>query len=92
MPNHIQFVLVRGGLTLREGIHIMEKIHRTGRLGAVDLVEVNPSIGTEKDVRTTVDAAMYIIMAAFGHNRRGLRPHNVNTLPLQTFPPQHGTI
>lgn len=70
----------------------MEKVHRTGRLAALDIVEINPSIGSEKDVQTTLDAAMYIIMAAFGHNRRGLRPGNVQTLPLQTFPPTRSTI
>lgn len=83
---------MRGGLTLREGIHIVEKVHRTGRLGAFDVVEVNPSIGSEKDVQITVEAAMHIILAAFGHSRRGLRPANVQSLPLQTFPPTQNTI
>lgn len=70
----------------------MESIHRTGRLGAMDLVEVNPSIGTEKDVQTTIEAAIHIILAAFGHNRRGLRPNQAHELPLQTFPPKQGLI
>lgn len=83
---------VRGGLTLREGIHIMERVHRTGRLGAMDIVEVNPSIGSERDVQITVDAAMHVILAAFGFNRRGHRPMNVQSLPLQTFPPTQSTI
>lgn len=83
---------MRGGLTLREGIHIVEKVHRTGRLGALDVVEVNPSIGSEKDVEITVEAAMHIISAAFGHSRRGQRPANVQSLPLQTFPPTQNTI
>jgi len=79
---------VRGGLTLREGIYIMESIHKTGRLGAMDLVEVNPTIGSEKDVQTTVEAAIHIILAAFGYSRRGLRPTDVTDMPLQTFPPK----
>ncbi|CAH1117718.1 unnamed protein product [Phaedon cochleariae] len=83
---------VRGGLTLREGIQIMEMIHSTGRLGAMDLVEVNPSIGSEQDVKRTVDAAIHIIMAAVGHSRRGLRLKDVDTLPLQTFPPTRQLI
>ncbi|CAH0557728.1 unnamed protein product [Brassicogethes aeneus] len=81
---------VRGGLTLREGIHIMETIHKTGRLGAMDLVEVNPSIGSEKDVNRTVEAAVHVILAAFGHSRRGLLPKT--SLPLQTFPPTKESI
>ncbi|KAG5889604.1 hypothetical protein JTB14_024025 [Gonioctena quinquepunctata] len=83
---------VRGGLTLREGIKIMEMVHNTGRLGAMDLVEVNPSIGTEQDVKKTIDAAIHIILAAFGYNRRGVQSSNAPTLPLQTFPPTRQTI
>ncbi|KAJ8958828.1 hypothetical protein NQ318_019590 [Aromia moschata] len=78
---------VRGGLTLREGVHIMESVYKTGRLGAMDLVEVNPSIGTEGDVKRTVEAAIHVIMAAFGHSRKGLIPRDA-ALPLQTFPHQ----
>lgn len=77
---------------MREGIHIVEKVHRTGRLGALDVVEVNPSIGSEADVNVTIEAAMHIILAAFGHSRRGLRPANIQSLPLQTFPPTQKTI
>ncbi|XP_046749030.1 arginase-2, mitochondrial isoform X2 [Diprion similis] len=77
---------VRGGLTLREGIHLMEEIYNTGRLNAVDLVEVNPHIGTERDVTKTVEAAIQIIQAAFGYNRRGLKvPAGIDDIPLQTF-------
>lgn len=76
---------VRGGLTLREGIHLMEVIHKTGRLSAIDLVEVNPSIGSKHNVDLTVSAAIHIIAAAFGYSRKGLRP-KVNDLPIQTPP------
>lgn len=72
-------------MTLREGIHVMEAVHRTGRLGALDVVEVNPSIGSERDVRLTVDAALHVILAGFGHNRRGLRPRDVADIPIQTM-------
>ncbi|XP_048515371.1 arginase, hepatic [Athalia rosae] len=77
---------VRGGLTLREGVHLMEEIYNTGRLNAVDLVEVNPQIGSEHDVGLTVAAAIQIIQAAFGYNRRGLKvPDGITDIPLQTF-------
>lgn len=66
------FFSVPGGLTLREGIQIMETIHNTGRLGAMDLVELNPAIGTKEDARKTIDAAIHIILAAFGRCRSGL--------------------
>lgn len=83
---------VRGGMTLREGIQLLEMIYRTGRLGALDLVEVNPNVGTDHEVTRTVEAAISIIMAGLGHSRRGLRPKEADTLPLQTFPPTRSVI
>lgn len=78
--------IVRGGLSLREAIHLMEEICRTHRLSAIDLVEVNPQIGSERDVKMTVQAAIHIIQAALGYTRRGLRvPKGVTDMPLQTF-------
>ncbi|CAG9858698.1 unnamed protein product [Phyllotreta striolata] len=82
---------IPGGLTLREGVQILEKVFDTGRLGAMDLVEVNPNIGSKEDVRRTVEAAVHLILAAFGNKRRGVRPKN-ETLPLQTFPPTRPQI
>ncbi|XP_077286666.1 arginase [Arctopsyche grandis] len=76
---------VRGGLTLREGIYLMEQIYSTGRLKAIDLVEVNPLIGTEKDVNHTIDAAIAILKASLGYSRRGVLLEGVEDLPLQTF-------
>lgn len=83
---------VRGGLSLREAIHIMEAVHKTGRLNAVDVVEVNPSIGNERDVKITVEAAMHVIIAAFGHQRKGLQNERIKKLPLQTYPPTQAEI
>ncbi|XP_015587874.2 arginase, hepatic [Cephus cinctus] len=77
---------VRGGLSLREGIHLMEELYRTNRLNAVDLVEVNPKIGDERSISLTVGAALHIIQAGFGYTRRGLKvPKGVTDMPLQTF-------
>ncbi|KAG5340110.1 ARGI protein, partial [Acromyrmex heyeri] len=69
-----------------EAIHLMEEISRTHRLNAIDLVEVNPQIGNEQDVKMTVQAAIHIIQAALGYSRRGLKvPEGVTDMPLQTF-------
>ncbi|XP_034947567.1 arginase, hepatic [Chelonus insularis] len=77
---------VRGGLTLREGIHLMEEVHRTNRLNAIDLVEINPDISDTKGVNLTTEAAIYILQAALGYTRRGLKvPAGVTDIPLQTF-------
>ncbi|XP_078040453.1 arginase [Augochlora pura] len=78
--------LVRGGLSLREAVHLMEELYRTRRLNAVDLVEVNPQIGNPRDVNLTVEAALHVIQASFGYTRRGLKvPEGVTDMPLQTF-------
>ncbi|GBP66788.1 Arginase-2, mitochondrial [Eumeta japonica] len=76
---------VRGGLTLREGITVMEMLHATGRLRAVDLVEINPALGDDADRRHTLEAGLCILKAALGFSRRGTAPANVLDLPLQTF-------
>ncbi|XP_069686903.1 arginase, hepatic [Periplaneta americana] len=76
---------VRGGLTLREGIQVMEEAYRTNRLSAVDIVEVNPKLGSPTDVKITLEAAKHIIRAASGYSRRGQSPENVKDLPQQTF-------
>lgn len=83
---YFHICIVRGGLSLREAIHLMEEIYRTHRLSAIDLVEVNPQIGSEEDVKMTVQAAIHIIQAALGYTRRGLRvPKGITDMPLQTF-------
>lgn len=74
-------ISVRGGLTLREGVHIMEIVHQTGRMSVMDLMEVNPSIGLKRDVDKTVSAAVHVIKAAFGFSRLGNIPKHVNDIP-----------
>lgn len=61
-------------MTLREGITVVEEIIMTGRLAAMDLVEVNPKIGNAKEVDRTVNAAIQIIKAACGYDRMGKIP------------------
>ncbi|KAK7069079.1 Amino-acid acetyltransferase, mitochondrial [Halocaridina rubra] len=61
---------VRGGLSLREGVSIVEAVRETGFLKAMDLVEVNPELGSEKDVKLTLQATKTILLAALA-GRRG---------------------
>ena len=64
---------VRGGLTLREGLTLCDMVSRTGRLQAMDLVEVNPSLGKDRgEVARTVNAANNIILAAMGFRNSAL--------------------
>lgn len=60
-----------GGMTLREGIFLIEEVNRSGTLASMDIVEINPKIGTQADVTTTLNSAKAIILAAMGHNRGG---------------------
>lgn len=62
---------VIGGLTLREGVFIVEEAYNSGTLFSLDMVEVNPSLGDAKDVESTLNSAKLIIQAAVGNNRSG---------------------
>ncbi|CAK1548289.1 unnamed protein product [Leptosia nina] len=73
---------VRGGLTLREAIKLMEIIHSTGRLRALDLVEINPAIGNDSDRKRTIEAGLCILKAALGFSRRGTSPRGATDLPI----------
>ncbi len=60
------------GMTLRECLFLMEEVFRSGTLSSLDLVEVNPTIGNEREVANTLYSAKAIIQAALG----GSRVHN----------------
>uniref|UniRef100_A0A1I8PF77 Arginase n=1 Tax=Stomoxys calcitrans TaxID=35570 RepID=A0A1I8PF77_STOCA len=67
---------VNGGLTLREGIYIVETLSETKRVEGVDMVEVNPSLGSQTDVEITLSAVLDILKSACGgHRRSGNHDH-----------------
>lgn len=58
---------VRGGLTLREGLFIMEELASTGLLAGLDIVEVNPSCApTKAHILDTVNVGLSISRCALG--------------------------
>ena len=58
---------VRGGLTWREGSYICERLAETGNLVAMDLVEVNPSLGDHPEAAPqTAAVAIGLIKSALG--------------------------
>ncbi|TMW49944.1 hypothetical protein DOY81_004983, partial [Sarcophaga bullata] len=61
---------VYGGLSMREGIFIVESLSETKRVQGVDLVELNPSLGSKQDVQHTVTATMEILKTICGGYRR----------------------
>ncbi|VDH90705.1 arginase [Mytilus galloprovincialis] len=74
---------VLGGLSLREGLYIAEEVANTGRLSVIDVAEVNPSLGSEQDVETTVKNTIEFITKCFGKRRQGVYPPGYH-IPLPT--------
>ena len=63
-----------GGLTLPEIMYIGNKIHETGKLRTLDLVEVNPLLKScENDVEKTVFSACRTILSFFGYKTLGTK-------------------
>lgn len=54
-----------------------------GRLTCVDIAEVNPSLGNERDNLITVNSALSIITHCFGGRRQGTYPKNYQ-IPIPT--------
>jgi len=61
---------VPGGLTLREGVYITEQVAATGLLTVMDVVEVNPELGSAVDQQTTLQSALEVIGGWFGRRSR----------------------
>ncbi|EDO43058.1 predicted protein [Nematostella vectensis] len=60
---------VRGGLSNSEGHYICQLLSQTGLLQAIDLVEVNPTLGTEKEARQTAETALSLLETLLGKRR-----------------------
>ncbi|KAG5447405.1 argininosuccinate synthetase [Clonorchis sinensis] len=71
---------VPGGLTLREGLRICEVVHATGNLSVVELVELNPLIGTQCEVDRTTSTAVTLLKACLGYRRSGNLPRKLHSL------------
>ena len=57
---------VRGGLTFREGHYICEAIYETGRVVAVDIMEVNPLLGQGDGQLKTIEIGCSLTRASLG--------------------------
>jgi arginase len=60
---------VPGGLTIREAYCIAETIAKTKLLTGLDVVEVNPLLGSPVDVQRTVGCAMNVLLSFLGKDR-----------------------
>ncbi|RWS11963.1 Arginase-2-like protein [Dinothrombium tinctorium] len=61
---------IPGGLTLREALSIGEQVANTKLLRALDVMEVNPLVGTETDINNTIDVSINLILAFLGKGRK----------------------
>ena len=57
---------VRGGLTYREAHFLCEALSATGRLGSLDVVEVNSALADPAGAKATVDLAKGLVASALG--------------------------
>lgn len=57
---------VRGGLSFREGSFVCEFVHKTNQLVSMDLVEINPALGTPEEVELTVNTGISMLTSALG--------------------------
>jgi len=58
--------VVRGGFNFREAHYISEAVACTGRLGSMDLVEVNPKLTEGPESEATAQLGMALIASAMG--------------------------
>nr|XP_042896749.1 arginase, hepatic isoform X2 [Parasteatoda tepidariorum] len=49
---------------------------------ALDIMEINPTLGTRTEIDNTLDIGMKLIKAFLGHSRRGSPPANVTDIPI----------
>ena len=57
---------VERGISLSEALDICRAIKQTGRFVGMDLVEVNPEIGSQSDQELTIGTALKVIQALIG--------------------------
>lgn len=62
---------VTRGLSLEEGIYVSHRLHATGNLITMDLVEINPLIQPSK-LDTTLESAASVIKSALGIDKENV--------------------
>ena len=58
--------VVRGGLNYREALFVAEACAETGRLGSMDLVEVNADLAGASEAQETVRLGLEVVASALG--------------------------
>lgn len=56
-----------GGITLDDCLHVCEKVAASGRMVGLDVVELNPALGTEQDAVLSVQNTLKVIQHTVAH-------------------------
>jgi hypothetical protein len=59
----------------------MEVSQRSETLSALDIVEINPKLGSPMEKKITLEAGIHVAKAAFAYSRSGSVPNHVKHLP-----------
>lgn len=57
---------VRGGLTFREAHYVAEAVAWTGNLASAEIVELNPTLSTEKGANETIELGLQLLTSMMG--------------------------
>lgn len=69
---HIYTFTVEGGLTLREGMTLLEEVREKANIVSMDLVEVNPALGSDEAAKRTATLTKHLFGSVFGYCRGGM--------------------
>ncbi|GIY31589.1 arginase-1 [Caerostris darwini] len=67
---------VIGGLTVREALSIAEEVSNLDFFRALDLVEINPTLGTKEQIENTLSIGALVVKTFLGYSRHGRIPKN----------------
>ncbi|GIX70537.1 arginase-2, mitochondrial [Caerostris extrusa] len=65
---------VIGGLTVREALSIAEEVSNLDFFRALDLVEINPTLGTKEQIENTLSIGALVVKTFLGYSRHGRIP------------------
>lgn len=72
---------VIGGLTVREALSIAEEISSLEFFRCLDLVEINPILGSKEQIENTLNVGLLVLKTFLGYSRHGSIPKNIQEIP-----------
>ncbi|GFS80270.1 arginase-2, mitochondrial [Nephila pilipes] len=72
---------VIGGLTVREALSIAEEISSLEFFRGLDLVEINPILGSKEQIENTINVGLLVLKTFLGYSRHGSIPKIIQEIP-----------